>query len=1542
MSQDYVPEDGEITNTGASGVPQKARAYQQEMLEESRRRNIIVALDTGSGKTFIAILRMMLESQNEPHKLSWFLSPTVTLVQQQFAVIQSSVSVKVGVISGAQEPDQWTDEKLWQRVLSSHRIIVSTPQVLLDALRNGHMQLGRDISLLVFDEAHHAVAKHPYNLIMQEHYTMLTPRSSTSAPTVPSVVSPGVQVDMIRPMVMGLTASPIFGTNVQKAFKTIEANLDSTIRSIRINKEELARYTHKPRFKHTSFFPDEDAPPGPNLAALSSVVNGLVIEDDPWVKGRRERLKTAQKHTVEWRKLDQQLSDAIHNKNTFCHKGLHDLKRMGFILLDDLGSWAADWYISEVVKKVCGNGLDTSGFLFASLKSKERQYLRDILSRVEIVPTDYSIAAIEGGITDKVIAFIQQLEAEDRTARDENEPFSGIVFVTARIAVLALQHILQHHPKTKPRFRTGALVGVSDNSQRRNKDLDLTRSAFAARPHHDVLMDFRLGQLNLLICTAVAEEGIDIQSCSLVIRWDPPTNTASWAQSQGRARRKKSTFILMFKDGSDMKTLAEWQKVEQEMKDAYEDPARDIQRSPDIEDEEDPDSCIITVPETGAVVNLDSVVSRLSHFCNVIPGTDTRPIFSLDPPEYQDEWHAIPSAYRVVVPYQGPWGSSVTLPRQIPLPPREFVTEDPRTFGVERKYATKRSAYRHAAFEVYDWLHKAGLLNEHLLPLSASFEVENDEVVKALLKRIQKKEGMTDVDSQLNPWTTGGFWRETAPHSPWLVSILLIHGLPPLQLLTRSRIPEWNSQSGPTLYLRNSPPCRVSISTTSHVISYDDPRVQAAKEYTRHLFWPMCMSRMDWNQTDFCYLFLPVETTPNDQWKTWSDWARERHAGLVPSRHPGEASLAHARSFGEQFSYPDGLTMIRSGFIFARAYDFVRWEHDTIPPEDLEELKQRAKHRDGDGPYQPHFPLLVVKPMHPKVNFLTPPPISKNKGKERDETSRLMKEKYLDPDTCSIVLVSPTDLAFGTLLPSVLRALSMSITTSSFTSTIWPDFPQLAKIQPSLLQTALLAPIAQESTNYQRLETLGDTVLKLLTSFQLLAQYPLWHEGYLTKKRDHSVANVSLAKRNVDLGLFRWIIRDRMLGKKFKPLTYTGLDKTIAEALAKAQKEEDAEISETSGGGKSNKKKRKKGRQLRDELSTKVLADVIESILGAAYLHGGLDLAFECCRFLNLGMEWEHPAARLDCILERTPSLPHIIPADIAKQLEHVETMIGYTFRRKALLLEALTHSSCQNEFNLPSYERLEFAGDAVLDMVVNEYVFRAEGKNYSPGHMFLRKSAMVNAHLLGYICLRAFAEDEGEMPFLVSVEGRKFNFEVQKDPKKVYLYQCLFHESQSILLDIQHTAARYRIFHENLEQALQTGRGFPWGDLTRLQAPKFLSDMIESILGAAYIDSRGNMDIINDVLQSLGWLPILERIVAEDVDVRHPVSRMVQWAQQNQKEVTYDMVRDGGQLVCIVRIDKEEKLHVESNERARGKCSEAELRMRAAEMAIKEVSLRG
>lgn len=61
----------------ASAMP-ATRGYQQEMLEESLHNNIIIALDTGSGKTHIAVLRLKHEMERESTKVRSIVLADIT------------------------------------------------------------------------------------------------------------------------------------------------------------------------------------------------------------------------------------------------------------------------------------------------------------------------------------------------------------------------------------------------------------------------------------------------------------------------------------------------------------------------------------------------------------------------------------------------------------------------------------------------------------------------------------------------------------------------------------------------------------------------------------------------------------------------------------------------------------------------------------------------------------------------------------------------------------------------------------------------------------------------------------------------------------------------------------------------------------------------------------------------------------------------------------------------------------------------------------------------------------------------------------------------------------------------------------------------------------------------------------------------------------------------------------------------------------------------------------------------------------------------
>ena len=70
-----------------------------------------------------------------------------------------------------------------------------------------------------------------------------------------------------------------------------------------------------------------------------------------------------------------------------------------------------------------------------------------------------------------------------------------------------------------------------------------------------------------------------------------------------------------------------------------------------------------------------------------------------------------------------------------------------------------------------------------------------------------------------------------------------------------------------------------------------------------------------------------------------------------------------------------------------------------------------------------------------------------------------------------------------------------------------------------------------------------------------------------------------------------------------------------------------------------------------------------------------------------------------------------------------LEKELGYKFQNERLILEALTHKSCKKPYN---NERLEFLGDAVLDLIIGEYLFD-KFPSVSEGELSKLRASLVN-----------------------------------------------------------------------------------------------------------------------------------------------------------------------------------------------------------------------
>lgn len=93
---------------------------------------------------------------------------------------------------------------------------------------------------------------------------------------------------------------------------------------------------------------------------------------------------------------------------------------------------------------------------------------------------------------------------------------------------------------------------------------------------------------------------------------------------------------------------------------------------------------------------------------------------------------------------------------------------------------------------------------------------------------------------------------------------------------------------------------------------------------------------------------------------------------------------------------------------------------------------------------------------------------------------------------------------------------------------------------------------------------------------------------------------------------------------------------------------------------------------------------------------------------------------------------------NVNELMKELQAKIGYQFKDSALLRQAVTHSSFANEQKInkiSNYERLEFLGDAVLEMVSSEFLFK-ENPEMPEGQLTRLRASMVCEPALAY-CAR-------------------------------------------------------------------------------------------------------------------------------------------------------------------------------------------------------------
>jgi ERCC4-related helicase len=487
------------------------REYQKELAEPGiNGENYIVVAPTGSGKTLVAAMVISDHLENKQHEDKKpkvvFIVNTKPLAEQQKKELEKFIpGAQVGCSMGDGGPSI-------SDLLPHNSIIVCTAGKLLDAIKADKVKFDM-ISLIVIDECHHTKKSSPQANVMLR-YLQCKKKN-------PSKV----------PQVMGLTASPGAGDNPHLDEKiTINhlvnlcALMDATsgIRLVDKHQEELNCNTNKPAF---------------TLDILPSR-----SEDEPFiqtiVREMREYEKTvpcfkcafpkwAQEYETIVQQLKQQLELSIKSEYR---------DQISTLRLLRCYSQALNIYMDlthndaiSVLEEYKGLPADDSQATPSEIKLKKS--LRDLLTNLR------KLDPVENPL----------LNAAKERLIDvfSNKPNSkGILFVQTKKHAVSICKWIGNLPEArqydiKPRVITGHTRE--------------TGSGMTQVEQNEVMTSFRESGCNLLVATSVAEEGLDVPACNLVIRFQHVSNEIAKKQTQGRARAEESEAFTILASNSKKK-----------------------------------------------------------------------------------------------------------------------------------------------------------------------------------------------------------------------------------------------------------------------------------------------------------------------------------------------------------------------------------------------------------------------------------------------------------------------------------------------------------------------------------------------------------------------------------------------------------------------------------------------------------------------------------------------------------------------------------------------------------------------------------------------------------------------------------------------------------------------------------------------------------------------------------------------------------------------------------------------------------------------------
>ncbi|MFA5856606.1 MAG: DEAD/DEAH box helicase [Candidatus Pacearchaeota archaeon] len=497
----------------------KPRKYQQEIYETCKEKNCLVVLPTGIGKTMIALMLSIFTQKKYPGSKTLFLAPTRPLAEQHLSYFKKHLPelfAELTLFTGKINSEK--RKELWQ----NSDIIFSTPQCISNDLNKGLYDL-IDVSLLIEDECHRCLKNYAYTDIAKKYKEQAK-----------------------NEKILGLTASPgIDKTTIEQ----IANNLRIEAIELRTrDSEDVKDYLQELVFEVIKVdFPIE-------FKEMVIPLKEFYLKKIEELKNRKLLFEPPTKTNI--LKLQARLMGEITRGNKH------------FNNLVGASVCAQAIKISHLIEL-----LETQT-LFNSLNYMKNLFEQSKENRSQAVKK----------ITKEPIFNTVFIKINELLARNIEHP-----------KLIELKKLIIDSLKDNPKNKTIIFTQYRDTTMKIFNDLSVVEgvkakvfvgqskkgeSGLSQKEQQNIMEDFRTGEINVIVATSIAEEGLDIPEVNSVIFYEPIPSAIRKIQRAGRTARlmKGKLFILLTKDTLDEIFYYTSKSKEKKMYNSIESVKKDIDR----------------------------------------------------------------------------------------------------------------------------------------------------------------------------------------------------------------------------------------------------------------------------------------------------------------------------------------------------------------------------------------------------------------------------------------------------------------------------------------------------------------------------------------------------------------------------------------------------------------------------------------------------------------------------------------------------------------------------------------------------------------------------------------------------------------------------------------------------------------------------------------------------------------------------------------------------------------------------------------------------